>query len=91
MSRITELFTPSVRRYLYVVGLCLTALLTAYGIIDEEYVLLWNLLLAALLGMAIGHVPNDPNAPVEQDQLNLTEPRVRAVKRNPLKRKGKQV
>lgn len=68
MQKFKEFFTPSVRRYLYVVGLSLVTLLVGYGILSEEHILLWNIFLAALLGMAIGNVPGTPD---DQDQLNL--------------------
>lgn len=56
MQKLIAFFTPKVRRYLYSVGICVTTLLAAYGVINDDKLMLWNLLLAALLGMAVGNV-----------------------------------
>jgi hypothetical protein len=55
--------SPKFRRYLYVVGIALAALLVAYGLIDTEKVPLWVALLGAVLGIsngiAAGNVQDD--------------------------------
>lgn len=48
--------SPVQRRYLYRLGVALGLVLAAYGVINDQTVNLWGVLLAALLGLADGNV-----------------------------------
>lgn len=49
--------SPRVRRYLYRVGLASVPLLVAYGVVTQEYAVLWAAALGALLAVADANVP----------------------------------
>ena len=57
MPSIQRIMTPTVRAWLYGIGIAVCALLVAYGVLTDETVLLWNSLIAAVLGIAIGNTP----------------------------------
>ncbi|WP_293785158.1 hypothetical protein [uncultured Aeromicrobium sp.] len=57
---------PTVRRYLYRVGLAVIALLVGYGVITEQHALLWVALLAPLLGLADAYVPPGDGRRIKQ-------------------------
>ena len=50
---------PEVRRWLYSIGIALSALLAAIGIIDNNIVAPVNVLLAAVFGIALTNTSND--------------------------------
>ena len=50
---------PEARRWLYSIGIALSALLAAIGIIDNNIVAPVNVLLAAVFGIALTNTPND--------------------------------
>ena len=50
---------PEVRRWLYSIGVALSALLAAIGIVNSEIVAPINVLLAAVFGIALTNTPND--------------------------------
>lgn len=50
---------PEVRRWLYSIGVALSALLAAIGIVDNNIVAPINVLLAAVFGIALTNTPND--------------------------------
>lgn len=54
MSRLLE---PKARSWAYRLALAACVLLSAKGVIDGNEVLYWNLLFAALFGIADAHVP----------------------------------
>lgn len=54
----SKLFKPEVRSWAYRLALAACVLLSAKGIIDGNEVLYWNLLFAALFGVADAHVPS---------------------------------
>ncbi|MBK6555961.1 MAG: hypothetical protein IPG16_01695 [Comamonadaceae bacterium] len=62
-----NLLKPTVRSWAYRVALAVCVLLSAKGIIDQEEVLYWNLLFAALFGMADAHI----TPPSENDNQNI--------------------
>ncbi len=51
-----NLLKPTVRSWAYRVALAVCVLLSVKGYIDNQEVLYWNLLFAALFGMADSHV-----------------------------------
>ncbi len=51
-----NLLKPAVRSWAYRVALAVCVLLSVKGYIDNQEVLYWNLLFAALFGMADSHV-----------------------------------
>ena len=50
---------PEIRRWLYSIGVALSALLAAIGIVDNSIVAPINVLLAAVFGIALTNIPND--------------------------------
>lgn len=50
---------PEVRRWLYSIGVALSALLAAIGIVNSEIVAPINVLLAAVFGIALTNTPSD--------------------------------
>lgn len=53
---------PRTRRYIYRVGVAGIAVLVGYGVLTQEYAVLWIALLAPILGMADVKVPEAPDA-----------------------------
>lgn len=49
---------PEVRRWLYSIGVALSALLAAIGIVNSEILAPINVLLAAVFGIALTNTPN---------------------------------
>ncbi|MBK7515349.1 MAG: hypothetical protein IPI51_07015 [Betaproteobacteria bacterium] len=62
-----NLFKPIVRSWAYRVALAVCVLLSVKGLIDNQEVLYWNLLFAALFGMADAHI----TPPSENDNQNI--------------------
>lgn len=62
MSFLQDIMTPTVRAWLYGIGLAVCALLVAYGVLTDENVTLWNALIGAVLGMAIVNTPTKGEA-----------------------------
>jgi len=61
--------SPEKRRYLYVVGVAVAALLVGYGIINAEHSGLWVSLLGTVLGFSqITSAANVPERPTEEDK-----------------------
>ena len=52
-----EAFPPGVRRWLYGIGVALTALLGAYGLLQDELIHAWNFLASALFALSFERVP----------------------------------
>jgi hypothetical protein len=57
-----KLPSPRQRQYIYRVGIAGIAVLVGYGVLSQEYALLWAALLAPVLGMADNKVPEAPDA-----------------------------
>lgn len=59
MSKIKNLFTREVRKWIYGVALVAVPLLVAYGIIDENLAPLWIALIGAIFvpGLALANLP----------------------------------
>lgn len=49
---------PEIRRWLYSIGVALSVLLAAIGIVDNNIVAPINVLLAAVFGIAFTNTPN---------------------------------
>lgn len=62
---IVSWLTPDRRRWLYGVACAALALAGAYGLLDDQMTSLWNILAAAVLGVAVGHTGGTYTAPVE--------------------------
>lgn len=62
---IVSWLTPDRRRWLYGVACAALTLAGAYGLLDEQMTALWNILAAAVLGVAVGHTGGTYTAPVE--------------------------
>ena len=62
-----NLLKPVVRSWAYRVALAVCVLLSVKGYIDKQEVLYWNLLFAALFGMADAHIAT----PSENDNQNI--------------------
>ena len=56
-QRVGEAFPPGVRRWLYGIGVALTALLGAYGVLQDESIHAWNFLASALFALSFERVP----------------------------------
>ena len=56
-QRLGEAFPPGVRRWLYGIGVALTALLGTYGILQNESIHAWNFLASALFALSFERVP----------------------------------
>lgn len=71
MNRIIK--NPATRRYMYVIGVSLSALLIGYGIITSEEGGLWLSLLGAVLGLneVIASV-NTPEKPTNEEEGEIT-------------------
>lgn len=54
--------SATVRRYLYRVGIAGVAVAVGYGLLTQEFAVLWLVLLAALLGLADANVPQPPTS-----------------------------
>lgn len=52
--------SATTRRYLYRVGIAGVAVAVGYGLLTQEYAVLWVVLLGALLGLADANVPQPP-------------------------------
>lgn len=50
---------PEIRKWLYSIGVALSALLAAIGIVDNNIVAPINVLLAAVFGIALTNTPNN--------------------------------
>lgn len=59
--------SATARRYLYRVGIAGVAVAVGYGLLTQEYAVLWVVLLGALLGLA------DANVPATIETLNPEE------------------
>lgn len=71
MDRIIK--SPEKRRYLYIVGVAVAALLVGYGIITSEQSGLWISLAAAILGVnGIVSAANTPEKPTTQEEDEIT-------------------
>ena len=66
-QRMGEAFPPGVRRWLYGIGVALTALLGAYGLLQDELIHAWNFLASALLALSFEHVPSATDGKVENE------------------------
>ena len=64
-QRMGEAFPPGVRRWLYGIGVALTALLGAYGLLHDELIHAWNFLASALFALSFGRVPSATDGRVE--------------------------
>lgn len=62
-----NLLKPAARSWAYRVALAVCVLLSVKGYIDKQEVLYWNLLFAALFGMADAHI----TPPSENDNQNI--------------------
>ena len=56
-QRLGEAFPPRVRRWLYGIGVALTALLGTYGLLQDETIHAWNFLASALFALSFERVP----------------------------------
>lgn len=64
---------PEVRRYMYVVGVALAALLVGYGVLNAENSGLWLSLLGALLGFnQVTSAVNTPEKPTIEQEDEIT-------------------
>lgn len=71
MNRIIK--SPEARRYMYVVGVALAALLVGYGILTAENSGLWLSLLGALLGFSqVTSAANTPEKPSTEQEDEIT-------------------
>lgn len=71
MNRIIK--SPEARRYMYVVGVALAALLVGYGILTAESSGLWLSLLGALLGFSqVTSAVNTPEKPTNEEEGEIT-------------------
>ena len=66
-QRMGEAFPPGVRRWLYGIGVALTALLGAYGLLQDELIHAWNFLASALFALSFEHVPSAMDGKVENE------------------------
>ena len=66
-QRMGEAFPPGVRRWLYGIGVALTALLGAYGLLQDELIHAWNFLASALLALSFENVPSATDGKVENE------------------------
>ena len=66
-QRMGELFPPGVRRWLYGIGVALTALLGAYGLLQDELIHAWNFLASALFALSFERVPSATDWKVENE------------------------
>ena len=66
-QRLGELFPPGVRRWLYGIGVALTALLGTYGLLQDELIHAWNFLASALFALSFERVPSATDGKVENE------------------------
>ena len=66
-QRIGEAFPPEVRRWLYGIGVALTALLGTYGLLQDETIHAWNFLASALFALSFERVPSATDGKVENE------------------------
>ena len=66
-QRLGDLFPPGVRRWLYGIGVALTALLGAYGLLQDELIHAWNFLASALFALSFERVPSATDGKVENE------------------------
>ena len=64
-QRMGEAFPPGVRRWLYGIGVALTALLGAYGLLQDDLIHAWNFLASALFALSFERVPSATDGKVE--------------------------
>lgn len=65
--------SPAARRYMYVVGVSLAALLVGYGLITAEHSGLWLSLLGAILGFnQVTSAVNTPEKPTNEEEGEIT-------------------
>ena len=66
-QRAGEAFPPGVRRWLYGIGVALTALLGTYGVLQDESIHAWNFLASALFALSFERVPSATDGKVENE------------------------
>ena len=66
-QRMGEAFPPGVRRWLYGIGVALTALLGAYGLLQDDLIHAWNFLASALFALSFERVPSATDVKVENE------------------------
>ena len=66
-QRMGEAFPPGVRRWLYGIGVALTALLGTYGVLQDELIHAWNFLASALFALSFERVPSATDGKVENE------------------------
>ena len=66
-QRLGEAFPPGVRRWLYGIGVALTALLGTYGLLQDESIHAWNFLASALFALSFERVPSATDGKVENE------------------------
>ena len=66
-QRMGEAFPPGVRRWLYGIGVALTALLGAYGLLQDDLIHAWNFLASALFALSFERVPAATDGKVENE------------------------
>lgn len=50
---LNQLKKPEVRKYLYTIGVAVMGLLAVYGVVNQEQLELWVVLIGALVGMGL--------------------------------------
>ena len=66
-QRLGDAFAPGVRRWLYGIGVALTALLGAYGLLQDDLIHAWNFLASALFALSFERVPSATDGKVENE------------------------